>query len=387
MRLALVIPSLERGGAERILAMLAGKWAERGDQVTLMVFSRVEGTEYPLHGRVKLLSIDVPSVQAKNIAQALWRNIQRICRLRRAIGLYQPDVVISFLDFTNIVTALATRGMGIPLIVSERANPDHVPIGAIWNVLRRITYPFAEALVCQTKAMVPLVQKGIKIPGWAIPNPVELPVGFTATKKPSVGQSRPTLVGMGRLVHQKGFDLLLEAFARVANRNPEWSLTIIGTGPLQKQLEEQAGALGLSDRVTFAGLLLDPFPVLSRADLFVFSSRFEGFGNALTEAMACGLPAISFDCPAGPGEIIRDGVDGILVPPENVEALAAAMDELMADKARRQHLAQRAPEVLARFSPERVLPQWDALFDSIVPGRVKPQGAAVEPTSERTVSG
>lgn len=371
MKLVLVIPSLARGGAERILAMLAGGWAERGHQVTLVVFCRVEGSEYPLHDDVELVSLNIPNTGTGHVLEAAWRNAQRIRRLRRAIRQSNPDLVISFMDVTNILTVLATRGMGVPVIVSERANPDYVPLGIIWNGLRRLTYPLADALVCQTKAMLQLMQKQVKIQGWAIPNPVELPESKATTPDKGPGM---VLVGMGRLVPQKGFDLLLEAFSRVAGRHPEWSLSIIGVGPLRKQLEQQAQTLGLRERVRFAGLLLDPFSVLRGAQLFVFSSRFEGFGNALTEAMACGLPAVSFDCPAGPGEIIRNGVDGILVPPEDVDALAAAMDELMTDHRRRESLAQRAPEVLIRFSKAGILSQWDELFAQISRNHGKPRG-------------
>ena len=374
MKLVLVIPSLERGGAERILTMLAGGWAKRGDHVTLVVFSRGEAAEYPLDPHVRLLSLNIPNTRAGHIVQAVWRHLRRMLALRRIVRGIQPDVVISFIDLSNILTLLATIGLKVAVVVSERANPEHVPLGTIWEWLRRLTYPHATALVCQTNAMVQLVQKQIKVPGWAIPNPVELPESRAAT--PASKGPGLMLVGMGRLVPQKGFDLLLGAFSRVADRHPEWSLTIIGVGPLRKQLEEQAQMLGVGGRVQFAGLLLDPFPVIRTAQLFVFSSRFEGFGNALTEAMACGLPAISFDCPAGPGEIIRDGVDGILVPPEDVNALAAALDQLMTDNALRESFARRAPEVLNRFSVEKVLSQWDALFTRVALERMKVESPA-----------
>ncbi|HZI56198.1 MAG TPA: glycosyltransferase, partial [Verrucomicrobiae bacterium] len=122
-------------------------------------------------------------------------------------------------------------------------------------------------------------------------------------------------------------------------------------------------------RVEFTGALAEPFSVLRAADLFVFSSRFEGFGNALCEAMACGMPAISFDCPSGPSEIIRNGVDGLLVPAEDVTELAAAMDQLMTDTQKRMRLAAHAPEVVSRFGVERVLDLWEQIFNDLLTQR------------------
>jgi len=113
------------------------------------------------------------------------------------------------------------------------------------------------------------------------------------------------------------------------------------------------------------GTIRNPGAVLRKADFFVMSSRFEGLPLALLEALACGLPAVSFDCPTGPREIIRDGIDGLLVPPENVDALAAAMDRLISNPLERQRMAERAPEVLERFGVDIVMAKWDALIKQI----------------------
>ena len=369
MRLTLVISSLERGGAERVLSILASAWAKQRRCVSIVVLDRSDLPAYPLHHSIKLCGLGLPPGKSRHFLQAIWRNLRKLRLLRRAVRVSTPDVVISFMNIPNIITLLATRGMGIPVIVTEHVNPESMAIGRLWNILRRITYPLAAALVCPTGSMVASFQKQIKVRGYAIFNPLEAP---STSRKPSERNinrqaGRHTVVAMGRLAPEKGFDLLLEAFSRISELHAHWRLNVVGDGPLKQQLEAQAEALGLQEKVNFMGVFPDPAPVLCDADLFVFSSRFEGFGNALCEAMACGLPAISFDCTAGPSHIIRNGVDGVLVPPEDVAALASAMTRLMDDPEERERLASRAPEVLNRFSKESALLLWEHLFDEVLP--------------------
>jgi glycosyltransferase involved in cell wall biosynthesis len=159
----------------------------------------------------------------------------------------------------------------------------------------------------------------------------------------------------------KGFGLLLAAFFFIAHKHPSWSLEIWGEGPLRSALETLACKLGLAARVRFPGFAQQPYEVLQQADLFVLSSHFEGFGNVLCEAMACGLPVVSF-ASSGPCSIIRDGIDGVLVASGDGRALVATLDLLMRDEAQRQRLARRAPEVLERFGIERVMGMWEQLL-------------------------
>jgi glycosyltransferase involved in cell wall biosynthesis len=180
------------------------------------------------------------------------------------------------------------------------------------------------------------------------------------------GKTEKVIVAMGRLDHQKGFDILLDAFSRVRDRCPEWRLHIFGEGPLRTELEELVDKLGLTASVRLPGWTQDPFSEFKHGDLFVLSSRFEGFPNVLCEAMACGMPVIATDCPRGPREIVRPGVDGLLVPPEDVHALALAMHRLMCDEVERRRLASRAAEVASRFAPDKVMGLWEELLSTVI---------------------
>jgi glycosyltransferase involved in cell wall biosynthesis len=177
-------------------------------------------------------------------------------------------------------------------------------------------------------------------------------------RPPMPGGKRLNIVGMGRLDRQKGFGHLLEAFARLAPEFPDWGVVILGEGDLRLELERRSKQLGLEGRVAFPGAFADPFPLLRQAEIFAFPSKFEGQGMALIEAMACGVPAVAFDCPSGPRYIIRPEVDGILVPPEDVAALADALRRLLTDEGLRLKFGGRAREVAHRYDRRVIARQW-----------------------------
>jgi glycosyltransferase involved in cell wall biosynthesis len=366
MRLTLVISSLWGGGAEKVASLLANGWAEQENEVTVLTFDHGATLGYPLHPRVQHRSLGLLAISS-HFFEGLCRNVGRVRVLRRAIRESEPDAVISAVDITNVLVLLATRWLKVPVIIQEQTDPALHNIGRIWQLLRRWVYPFADALVCPVSASLARFQAMTSVRGYAIPCPLAVPQGLVRRDREKQGR---TLVAMGRLVHQKGFDLLLDAFSRIGPLHPDWSLTIVGGGPLRDALQSQIEALELTGVVHLAGALADPSPVLCAADLFVFPSRYEGFGLALAEAMACGLPVVSFDCPEGPAQIIRNGVDGVLVPREDVAALASALDHLMSHDQEREKLAARAPEVVTRFGKDRILLLWQQLFEELLPSKV-----------------
>jgi len=175
-----------------------------------------------------------------------------------------------------------------------------------------------------------------------------------------------TIVSMGRLVPLKQFDQLIRAFASLSQEFPEWDLLIIGDGPERPSLSALASDLSISGRVLMPGAFKSPGEHLASSDLFVLSSRYEGFPNALCEAMASGLPVVCFDCPSGPREIVRHEVDGLLVPPQDVDALSGAMRRLIDSPAERQRMAERAREITARFAPESIFDHWERLIQDVL---------------------
>ena len=365
MRITLVISTLGSGGAERAMSVMANDWATTSHDVTLITFASKDYDFYALHVRVKRVGLGLMK-NSTTLIEGIRNNFARMTSLRREIVRSQPDAVICFGDTTNVTTLVAASGTGLPVVVCEQIDPRQYPIGRLWNVLRRLVYPRAVTLVVVSSAMAT---------GWAeritsknrirvIPNPVYVSPALLVN---SVNRQNPgfTIVAMGRLVRQKGFDCLLEAFSMCSDRHPNWSLDILGDGDERHTLELLKEKLGLENRVRFLGIVKEPSTILRQADLFVLSSRFEGFPLALIEAMACGLPAISTDCPTGPSEIIRNEIDGILVPPGDVPALAGAMARLMDNPAERQRLAARAVDVVERFGTRKIMTLWDELLAQV----------------------
>lgn len=361
MRLTLVISSLGSGGAERVLCRLANFWSDHGHQVTLLTICSGQPF-YPLDRRVHHEELGV-GWNSSNLLGALRGNAIRIRALRSAIRTSRPHLVVSFLTSTNVLVILATLRMRIPVVVSERIDPFHDDSLTVWRALRRLSYPLATKVVVQTESVLGRMKPQLGRAVTAIPNPVIDP-GLRHDPDRSL-DTRRWIMGLGRLADQKGFDLLIAAFAQIAKRHPDWSLRIVGEGPLRDSLERKIQELGIEDQACLIGRTKDPYALLAESDLFVLSSRFEGFPNALCEAMACGLPVISFDCPSGPREIIRNGVDGILVPQGDVSGLATAMDSLMSKKLQRREFSRRAPEVIRRFSMERVLADWERVISEV----------------------
>ena len=355
-RITFIIPEMTPGGAERVMAIMANHWAERGRKVTVITIAAKSPADFQLNNGVARMSIEL-SGDALSPIDAVVNNVRRLIALRRAIARTRPDVVISFMVTVNILTLLATRLLGIPVIVAEHTVPGLSPRGRVWGMLRRATYPLADRLVVLTRDagdfFWPSLQRRIRV----IPNPVRAlggePSGVGAAAR------EPVIVTVGRLEAVKQIDHILRAFAGIAGRFPEWRLAIVGDGSLRHNLKKLGDDLGVGNRVEWAGFAANPEDYLCRAGLFVMASHHEGFPCALQEAMACGLPVLSYDCPGGIREILRDGRDGVLVPPGDIGQLGKAMASLIENPDRRAKQGEAALAVRERYSIDRIMQIWD----------------------------
>ena len=370
MRITFYGEGLHGGGAARVMSVLLNAWAERGETVNLLTMDDGSATpNYTLHPAITHRCLDIERSSSNPIV-GLLATYRRVRILRKAILETKPDVVISFLSRLNVTTVLAMKPYNTPVLVSERTDPAQRSIGRVWEYLRNKTYAEADCVVMQTERsrhyFSDKIQKRIQV----IANPLTIPPEAAMPRQESDSEEK-RIMALGSLRSEKGFDLLINAFAKSANQHPEWTLNIWGEGGLRETLEAQVRSLGMEGRIHLPGQTRQPFEKLRESDIFVLSSWVEGFPNALLEAMAMGLAVISFDCPSGPSELIRPDYDGILLPPKDEEALTKALDTLMGDAKLRRQLAAHAPEVRERYSTETVLAKWDAEIQKAIMNRKK----------------
>ncbi|MES2300364.1 MAG: glycosyltransferase family 4 protein [Pseudomonadota bacterium] len=360
MKILFLISSMEAGGAERVAATLCNAWAARGDQVMLV-------PTYSGGGVRSFYALD-DAVQLRYLAQlagvtgrGALNYLRRLRCLRALIAQRAPDVIISFLPNVSVNVLLASAGMRVPVIVCERRDPSSQSHSYLQEWACRLLYRRADMVTVQTEAVAAKIRAIYPGPYLlrAVPNPLpELALAPAAADRP-----RKVLLSLGRLVPEKQLDRLLDAFHDLAPAHPDWDLHIYGDGPLAPKLAQRIAALGLNERVALKGRTERPWDAMAGADAFVMTSKFEGFPNALLEAMGMALPCVAFDCPSGPREMSADGRDAMLVALDDQAGLSAALGRLMGEAPLRSELGARArASVLARFGLPGVLARWDGLF-------------------------
>lgn len=367
-QVAFVIYSMGGGGAERVAANLANHWARAGWDITVVTLAPRSLDFYDLHPAITRVALDLVG-DSRNPVHGLWRNLRRMRALRRVLRNSKPAVALGLMTGANVLLSIAACGLPVRVIGSEHVHPSKFPLSPLWERLRKHCYRRLDALAVLTRESAAWFQANTGAHLVAvIPNPAPWPL---LGQEPLVSPEsvcvpgRKVLLAVGRLVEQKGFDWLLCAFRTIVQRHSQWDLVILGDGPLRAELERQVKSEGLDGRVFMPGHVGNLAEWYERADLYVMSSRYEGFGNTLAEAMAHGLAAVSFDCDTGPRDIIRHEIDGLLVAPGEPASLAAAMDRLMADRDLRQQFATRAMDARDRFSVQRIARRWEELFAQV----------------------
>lgn len=367
MKVLFFIGSIVSGGAERVTVRLANYLAAKGYQVTLVTLRDCNDDFYIANDGVKRIGLDLAGHNRgfKKVI-AGW---SRVCSLRRIIRSEEPDVVVGMIYTATILCILAGFGLPVRVVGSERNYPGMQRIGWCWALLRYFLYRFADAHVAQSREGADWIINHYSARNvTVIPNAVVWPIPACLPKIDPlsfVGPERNLILAVGSKPHQKGFDLLLRAYARIAYLYPDWDLAIVGISPtdnhksnILSQLQAQMVSKGISDRVFFPGRVGNIADWYERADLFVLSSRYEGFPNVLLEAMAAGCACVAFDCDTGPRDVIVDGVNGILVSAENVDDLYQALLKMISSRTLIEQYGKRSKRVRTDYNEDKIFTQW-----------------------------
>ena len=362
MRIAFILPTFTAGGAERVASLLCNYWVEQGHDVIALTFEGA-GDErvYRLDDRVTLRGIDALN-RNRGLASRVGTNLRRLVRLRAALKGFKPDAIVAFTTEANLVAVWSALGLGVPVVVSERNQPDRPGLGGLTRAVRRLSYPLAASLVVQTEGIAQGVRARFGAPVHVLPNPIRL---ASWGGVPRAEQTMKRIVAAGRLVPQKGFDALIASFAALADNHPDWQLVIYGEGTDRAALETAARRLSLGDRVALPGVSKDMRAAFAAADLFVLPSRYEGYPNVLLEALASGCAVIATDCPGGTAEILGGGKYGVLVESENPAALTIELQRMMSNQALRRQFAAQGREAVSALDVAAVGRRWLELFASL----------------------
>lgn len=370
LKISFFIPELGIGGAERTVIRLSNDLNRRGNLINIICINGGK-ISHELDDNIDISIINSPSVPQIGI-------LSSVPYISRCLQKSSPDILISFMKHANIAALLSHRvsSFDFPIIVSER---NHLSTSleqknsinrVIMKLMINQLYDHADQIVSLSEGVAEDLRQTTKISSdkiTVIYNPV-VSSKLKERSKQSVDHpwlndmDTDVILGAGRLVDQKDFTTLISAFSLVADQHDNTRLIILGEGERRQELKEQIKQLGIEDIVQLPGQVTNPYPFMRSASVFVLSSAWEGFGNALVESMACGCPVVATDCQSGPREITNDGEYGSLVPVGDYEKMALEICNSLDEPLQETKFMQRA----ADFSVESISSQYLSLFEDII---------------------
>lgn len=332
-KILIINNGLASGGIERASTSMANHFASIGHEVVILALYRSMHF-FDLHSSITFIEPSFPS------GSKLYM-LKMMAYVKREVKKIKPDTILAYGEWTNCFVGLALTGIKVPLFYTDRMRPNgHLPLAH--RILRKIYYPQAKGIIAQSEFAKRIISERtgatrIKV----IYNPVNAIEKIECEKKKLV-------VCVGRFTAEKGHRILVDAIAKL--KHSDWSLSLVGDGPLRGDLEKQVEQLGIRERVVFHGAMKDFRKELSEASLFVMPSLREGFPNALIEAMSVPLPCIATRCTDAMDEVVKDGVEAVLIPSGDADVMATAIDGLIDNPERGEMLAKNAYSVRERLA-------------------------------------
>ncbi len=361
-KIAFYIDCMGLGGANRVMANLVSYFHDAGYEVCLINDIQLTGEdeEYILPDGISRYFID-NDCKHHNF---LCKQLHRLKAIRDIIRANEAEVIVSFMGPPNIRMLMATLGMDVKRVVSVRNDPYREYGHGLKKALAGAIFTLADGCVFQTEEAMSYFPPSVRKKARVILNPVK-EIFYQTERSEAVSD----IVSVGRLFPQKNHELLIKSFAKVAEIYPNENLYIYGEGPLRKELQDLIEELNLQNRVFLPGSTTNVNEKLCKAKLFVLSSDYEGMPNGLMEAMACGVPVISTDCPCGgPRTLLGDNEYGLLTPCNSIEKLAEAIAIMLSDDCY-DNYSHKARERSAIFEPELIFKQWEEYLFAEEDGR------------------
>lgn len=358
MKLLFYISTMRNGGAERVMSILCNHLVERGHEVYLATDTDAPFA-YQLRDAVRVKSLYPENFEEK---PKFMRFVQLYASIRRIAKEVQPDVIVSFTYVINAKVLLATLGLRIPVVACERTT-FNVRMSVLNKIRRLYIARLADCLTVQTQYDYNYLGKRFR-QKVVMPNPLD----FSLRYKKEVKEKIVLTVGSVDRWEDKGFDGLIKLWGNMNKRYPDWELWIVGDGNKQsmRTLEMMVEQYRLRDCVRLLGYREDVCDLMYKSAVFVLASKQEGMPNCLIEAMSQGCACVSFDCIAGPREIITDGVCGLLIGDQNWQEMREKLEYIIEDDGVRERFAVNALKEVGRFSVDRILDRWEVLFKQLV---------------------
>ena len=365
MKVVLFIPTVGTGGAERVISLMANYWAEKGHDITVLSLDHSSSKPFfSLHKNVRYHPLGLMK-EDKGYLGKIRRTIFQVITTRKWINNTEPDVVIAQLDIAIFLAMTSTIFSNVKAIVYEGNNPYLNVTNKYLQKLNNFIYRFTDHLVLQTQQIATTFPEHLQNKISVIYNPVTTPPAQLKQEDYLQNLQRKKIISIGRLEHQKGYDVLVRAFHLFLQHHPNWHLEILGEGREREALEKLCKERGIADRVLLPGNVKQPYNRLIESSMFVLSSRFEGLPNVLLEAMSVGMPVIATRCKFGPEEMVHHRENGLLVPVEDAEALANALEILADDSELCKYLGTNAVKVNDKLHLDKIMQQWEDVINSL----------------------
>lgn len=361
MRIGFLISNLSAGGAERATSSLANYFSQHGHEVEIITFKDSDSF-YTLEDKVTHLRLGFDEIALSLSLKRIFGALKRMFKIRSFIKKRKLDVLIGMSFSMTWYTVFATKFTKTKSVGTERNNPYKYKATKINSFLRKFFYKFCDGYVFQTKKSSLFFTDKLKKRDIIIPNAI-----FNETVyKLTVPEKREKLIcAVGRLNEQKRFDILIDAFASIAEKIPEHRMIIFGEGDLRKELEERVASYSLEERIFLPGTDPEAVKIVNRAEVFVLSSDLEGMPNVLMEAMAMGVPCVSTRCDMGPEELIENEKNGLLVDVGSTQQIAQAMLGIIKNPDLSEKLSSNARELIRTHSIDAISEKWLNFLKSI----------------------